>query len=151
MVVVASYLSLPSAQVAASVLRSAGLTPILFDEQQSYARWTMLSAIGGCRLAVRSEEAVDALTLLTQAVEPDSASDLDASRGWLPRVIASFSIVLLTPALGWLVLGISDRRGRWTETLLGIALAWAVLCGMLASCWILEIFIAGRQGFAYGY
>ena len=128
MVVLARYLSLPQGQVAASALRSAGITPFLFDEQQSYARFYMLWAIGGCRLAVLEDDVADAIKILENAADPPVDEDSPAGFSLPTRWLAAlFGVGGLEPTLGWTVLALASRKGRWGATWMGILVSVAAV------------------------
>lgn len=122
MVVVARLLDIPQAQVAASALRSAGLHPVLFDEFQNQANWVNMYAIGGCRVAVPETEAEDAVAILDQPFEPEAR--LIDRTGWGWRCLAGvLGVGLLTPELGWLVLGVRSRCRGTGGGVMGFAVA----------------------------
>jgi len=143
-VVVARYLDLPQVQVAASALRSAGLHPVLFDEQQCSVRWTTMFGWGGCRLAVPGEELEDALAILGHPQADSNPEPPIPLRGWISRLLAGvFGILLLMPEAGWLVLGVRDRRNEIGEIMMGMALAMVVTGVIGALVWELGAVISG--------
>jgi len=127
--VVARLLDLPQAQVTASALRSAGLHPVLMDETLNYAYWTIMFAVGGCRIAVPQDELADAVAILEQPFEP-SAEPAQADRidtiGWGWRTAAGvLGLGLLMPELGWLLLGVRSRQRGVGGGAIGVVVAMA--------------------------
>jgi hypothetical protein len=141
MVVVARLLDLPQAQVAASALRGAGLHPVLLDETLSYAYWTAMFAFGGCRVAVPDAEVADAAAILDQLSQlrtealPEEDRIAPLSLGW--RLAAGvLGLGLLSPQLGWLVLGVRSRRHGAGGGAMGFALAAIGSTVLLALAWM---------------
>jgi hypothetical protein len=143
-VVVARFLDLPQAQVAASALRSAGLRPILFDEHQCFVNWPYMFAIGGCRLAVPTNELQDAVAILGHPHPDANPEPAIAPMGWPWRfAAAALGLGLLIPLAGWLVLGVRSKRRGLTEVLMGAVLAAIVTGGLIALCLGAETLASG--------
>jgi hypothetical protein len=139
MVVIARLLDLPQAQVAASALRSAGLHPVLFEETLSYAYWMAMFAFGGCRIVVPEAEVEDAVAILGQppATEAMARADRIDPLGWGWRTAAGLlGIGLLSPELGWLVLGIRSRQRGAGGGAMGFAVTAIGSAMILALGWM---------------
>lgn len=119
--ILARFHSQSDAQVAASALRSAGLTPVVFDEHYGGIDWIAQSALGGYRLMLPTDELDDGGAILALAAEasPDAEAPPAAS-GSLPTTALALLVGLLTGFEGgWLVAGI--RKRLWPEPF-----AWAM-------------------------
>ena len=66
-VIVGRYLFLPDAQVAKSILDSAGIESFLADENVVRMDWFYSNAVGGIKLLVRHEDAETAKKLLEES------------------------------------------------------------------------------------
>ncbi len=64
LVQIARYADLREAQVAASMLRAAGMLVVLPEEQITQANFLLSQAVGGCRLCVAESDAEAALALI---------------------------------------------------------------------------------------
>jgi len=144
LVVVARFLDLPQARTAVSALRSAGLRPILFDEVICTTRWSMMFAYGGCRVVVPTDELEDAVAIL-EYPQPDAEPEPPIEKiGAVWRIGAGLlGVGLLTPDLGWLVLGVRSRRHNLLETLMGVALTAIVVGVAAALCFEAETLAIG--------
>ena len=132
------------AQVAASALRSAGLSPVVFDEHYGGIDWVAQSALGGDRVMLPMDEMADGRAILAVAAEagPDPEAEAPVV-GSLPATAVTLAGGLLTGGEGgWLVTGI--RRRQWldpTAWFAGVVLAatlflilgltWAVVWNLL--------------------
>ncbi len=63
------FRDLPDAQVARSILRSAGIESVLLDENVIRINWLWSNAVGGIKLLVRNEDAETARSILKAAPE----------------------------------------------------------------------------------
>lgn len=73
-VMVGRYFFLPDAQVAKSILDSAGIESFLADENLVRMDWLYANAVGGIKLLVRHEDAETARKLLEESsAEPSEA------------------------------------------------------------------------------
>jgi hypothetical protein len=147
LVVVARPLDLPQAQVAASALRSAGLHPVLLDEQLNSSIWTMTFAFGGCRVAVPEDELKDAVAILEQPPEPPAPEGRIDRIGWGWRAAAGLaSVGLLTPYAGWFVLGARQRSRNVAETAIGFGLVTLsiplIMAALAEMVWVLTELLA---------
>lgn len=120
---VARYHTLSEAEVAASVLRSAGIEAMVADIHYGSVFWVQQSALGGYRLSVLDEDLADARALL-DVPAPDPLPDDDADEP-LPagRRVAAGALALW-PEAGWL----AARRGRSVAA----PAALVAVCGGLA-------------------
>lgn len=66
-VAVLRFRDLPDAEMAQSVLRSAGIDSFLADQNTIRLHWFWSNAIGGVKVVVRAEDEADARELLNQA------------------------------------------------------------------------------------
>ncbi|MDO9337836.1 MAG: hypothetical protein Q7T61_15685 [Caulobacter sp.] len=103
------------AQVAASALRSAGLSPTVFDEHYGGIDWVAQSALGGYRVMLPTEELADGRAILAIAAQagPDPEAG-PAVAGSIPATALTLAVGLITGFEGgWLVTGI--RKRQWPE------------------------------------
>ncbi len=99
LVVVARYLSLPEAHIAAGALRSAGLNPTVFDDASGSVMAYQQMYLGGYRLAVPETEIETAFEVLKlEHVDPSEMDETPEDEDPPMR----------TPrwGLGWTVLGV---------------------------------------------
>jgi hypothetical protein len=102
----ARFHTLSEAEVAASVLRSAGIDAVIADVHYGSVFWVQQSALGGYRLSVIDEDLADALALLDAPTpEPEVDDETDEPIPTGRRVAAG--MLSLWPEAGWLV----TRRG----------------------------------------
>ena len=110
--VVARYYDLNEATIAASALRSAGLTPQLFDDHWASMNWMARSALGGFRVMLPEDELAIGVELLRSLPEPEPLGAEDAivrpDRPGL-TVGALASAALMMPEVGW---ALADERQR---------------------------------------
>jgi len=118
MTVVATFMNLPEAQVAASALESGGLHPLVMDQAFGFGLWAEQAALQGFRLAVPTDEVADAVGFF-RALPPapsrprqrrGSTAAFIKSSWW--RVAGGLLGVFVAPALGWLVIGLRPKRFR---------------------------------------
>jgi len=84
LVTVGRYRDLPEAEIARSVLESAGVETYLQDEHVVGMNWNMSDAVGGVRLQVESADEQGALALLNQAT-PETIAFGDRGNFVQPR------------------------------------------------------------------
>lgn len=118
--VLARFHTQSEAQVAASALRSAGLSAVVFDEHYGGMVWVEQSALGGYRLMLPATEMLDALAILKEAIEPPVDEDgivrSHGSRLTTLGVLAGYLVA--GPSAGWLIIGLSRRRSpNWSEAM----------------------------------
>jgi hypothetical protein len=75
LVMVKRYRDMPEAQVAESVLDSAGIDCFLADENTIRMDWLWSNLLGGFKLMVRPEDHEEAIKLLEQPVNPEMRVD----------------------------------------------------------------------------
>lgn len=100
---IARFHTLSEAEVAASVLRSAGIPALVADAHYLGVFWTDTIALGGFRLSVPEEEAEDAVAILRSAspaepIEEDSHAPLPTPQ----RLLAGALMVTVGAEGGWL-------------------------------------------------
>lgn len=136
LVLFARFHELPQAQVVASALESAGLTPLVFDRHYGGVDWVAQSALGGYRLMLPEEEAADARAVLadlaSQPADPEDQPTAVPPGGPIRAVLALGSSLFGLGELGWLV-----SRFFRQPTLPG---PWTVLLGGLT---VLALFALG--------
>jgi hypothetical protein len=118
MTVVATFMNLTEAQVAAGALESGGLHPLVMDQGWGSVVWIEQAALQGFRLAVPTEEVSDAVAFfralpkaLPQPAPPRrSAVALVRSNWWRPA--AALAGLGLAPVFGWLFVGFRPKRFR---------------------------------------
>ncbi len=112
LVVVARFYDLNEATIAASALRSAGLSPQLFDDHWASMNWMARSALGGFRVLLPQDELAAGVELLRSLPEPDPLPEEDAIvRPDRPGLSAAAvaSAALMMPEVGW---ALADQRRR---------------------------------------
>ena len=132
MTVVATFMKLTEAQVAASALESGGLHPLVMDQGWGSVVWTEQAALQGFRLAVPSGEAADAVAFF-KALPPRRRRSPPASRSaaavvgasWW-RIVGGLFALGLMPELGWLVVGLRPRPYRRNSPALFLGIMAAV-------------------------
>jgi len=137
MTVVATFMNLPEAQIAAGALASGGLHPLVMDQGWGSVVWTEQAALQGFRLAVPSGEAADAVAFfkaLPPAPRPlqtprRSAVAIVGSNWW--RVLGGLLAIGLMPTLGWLVVGLRPKRYRRHGSVMLAVIAVVVIAGAL--------------------
>lgn len=135
--VVARFYDLNEASIAASALRSAGLSAEVFDDHWATMNWMARTALGGFRVMLPQDELAAGVELLRSLPEPEPLAEDDAivppDR---PATAAGAvaSAVLLMPEVGWALSDQSRRRRPvWWRTLTVAVLAllalsvWAVI------------------------
>jgi hypothetical protein len=122
------YHTQSEAGVIASLLRSAGFAPVVFDEHYGGVIWTAQTALGGYRLMLPNADIEPALALLAearaQAVEDNpevNAAPVDIS----PPSTVVYLLALLTmgPEIGWLAAPALRRRGPRLRTIIMTCIA----------------------------
>jgi hypothetical protein len=132
MTVVATFINLPEARVAASALESGGLHPLVMDQGRGSVVWTEQAALQGFRLAVPSDEATDAVAFFRALPPPRrrprpasrSAAAVVGSNWW--RVVGGLLAIGLMPELGWLVVGLRPKLYRRSSPALFVGILAAV-------------------------
>lgn len=135
----ARFHTLSEAQVAASLLRSAGIDPTVSDVHYGSVFWLEQKALGGFRLSVAEEDLFDTVALLSgpppysDEFEPyDPIEPLSNGQ----RALAMGLGLTLGPAAGWLATG-RGRSGRpFAELLSGMIIA-AVLLAIVGTVFLL--------------
>jgi hypothetical protein len=137
LIVVARCHTLAEAQVAASALRSAGLSPQVFDEFYGTAFWVSQAALGGYRLLLPDDEAVEARALLRSLPEPEPLAEEDAiptvkSGGTL--MVAAILTSFMVPEAAWAITDFRRTdRPRWRAVgIIALALAMMICVGIIA-------------------
>ncbi len=137
--IVARYLSLPEAQVAASALRAHGLHPVLMEEQLVSSQWLYLYALGGLSLSVPASEVQDAVELLRVIgadppvpLEPEDEINLEPAFDG-PTALAAALVQPLTGA-GMVMAGYRVRHDTVRRVTMWLILgAWfAIWAGLVA-------------------
>jgi len=112
-VVVRAFTSVPDAHVARSVLDAAGIPSRIADEHLVAADWLYSNAIGGVKLLVTDERAVEALAILdataTEVELPPDLGGADATDRCRACGGEAFELVIQGrrwAALSWLLAGI---------------------------------------------
>lgn len=147
--VVATFIDLQEAHIAAGALRAAGLDADVCDFQFGTVDWMAQNAIGGFRVSVPDAHLPDAVALLTQIRDtaPEPLGLGDRSGYWRtaggaaliigPSVLLKFFPAVF-PELGWLfarkrpisrdeTMGVGLVLGVITALLLAAAFAWRLL------------------------
>lgn len=130
---IARYHTLSEAEVAASVLRSAGIHAHVSDAHYLGVFWTDTIALGGFRLSVPEEEGPDAVEILrspppVEPVDDEPSEPLPVAR----RIAAGALMLAVTPEAGWLATG-RESPGSMVEKSAGALLSMALLFGVGAS------------------
>ncbi len=130
LVEVARFHTLSEAEIAASLLRSAGITASIADAHYGSVFWLEQKALGGFRLSVGEADLADSLDILRHrpAAEPLAEDDvIPPSIEAGDRVAAAALLLTAGPAAGWLVAG-RRRFGFLASTVL-----WVLLIGLAFS------------------
>lgn len=112
LVVIARYYDLNEATIATSALRSAGLSPQLFDDHWASMNWMARSALGGFRVLLPEDELAVGVEMLRNLPEPEPLPEEDAIvRPDRPGMTAAAlaSAALMIPEVGW---AMADQRQR---------------------------------------
>lgn len=112
LVVIARYYDLNEATIATSALRSAGLSPQLFDDHWASMNWMARSALGGFRVLLPEDELAVGVEMLRNLPEPEPLPEEDAIvRPDRPGMTAAAlaSAALMIPEVGW---ALADQRQR---------------------------------------
>ena len=112
LVVVARYYDLNEASIATSALRSAGLSPQLFDDHWASMNWMARSALGGFRVLLPEAELEAGVEMLRNLPEPEPLAEEDAIvRPDRPGMTAAAlaSAALMIPEVSW---AMADQRQR---------------------------------------
>jgi hypothetical protein len=128
--------TLPEAQVAASVLRSAGIAAQVLDQYYGGLDWTAQSALGGYRLCTSFEDLADAREiLLPPPLEPDDAEAPAGPSGSLARTALALTAAWLVGGEGgWLVAGLRKRTApSAAELVLGATMGFALAVAALGA------------------
>lgn len=134
----ARFYTLSEAQVAASLLRSAGIEPTVSDVHYGSVFWLEQKALGGFRLSVAEEDVLDTLALLTTPPPGQEFAPYDPieplSNG--QRALAMGLGLTLGPAAGWLATGRGRNSRPFAELLSGMIVA-AVLVTVVGGVFLL--------------
>lgn len=136
LVVVRRFPTLPEAQVAASVLRSAGIATEILDQHYGGLDWVAQSALGGYRLCTRSEDLADARECMVPPVfEPEGPEEPARPSGSLARTAAALTATWLVGGEGgWVVAGLRKRTAPSTgELVLGVTMGFAIAATVLGA------------------
>lgn len=112
LVVIARYYDLNESTIATSALRSAGLSPQLFDDHWASMNWMARSALGGFRVLLPEDELAVGVEMLRNLPEPEPLPEEDAIvRPDRPGMTAAAlaSAALMIPEVGW---AMADQRQR---------------------------------------
>jgi hypothetical protein len=148
MTVVATFMNLPEAQVAASALESGGLHPLVMDQGWGSVVWIEQAALQGFRLVVPSEEVADAVAFF-RALPPlrkaraRSRSPIAVAQSNWWRVVAAILGLGLAPVFGWLAVGLRPKlyRGGGSVAFGGMLAVVAVVL-IVATLFIVMEFLA---------
>jgi hypothetical protein len=148
MTVVATFMNLPEAQIAAGALASGGLHPLVMDQGWGSVVWIEQAALQGFRLAVPSEEAADAVAffralppLRKPLARPRSPIAIARSNWW--RVVAAILGLGLAPVFGWLAVGLRPKQYRRRGSVaFGGMLAVVAIVLIIATLFIVLEFLA---------
>jgi hypothetical protein len=134
--VVAVFVDLQEAQIAAGALRAAGLAAEVFDGQLGAVYWIAQSALGGYRVVVPQAEAADALALLQQIRDTAPPAGEPVRTSSYPRTVGAAAMLPFNASLGWLFVRRRPfGRDAWTGTAL-------VTAGLIAAS--LALYMAWR-------
>lgn len=109
---VARFHTLAEAEIAASLLRSAGIAASVADVHYGSVFWLEQKALGGFRLSVSEEDLADSMAILRHRPEVDPLDDEDEIPPSITdgdRIAAAALMLTAGPHAGWLVAG----RGRF--------------------------------------
>jgi len=143
LVVIAVFDEVYEGEVAASLLRSAGIQTFLHGEQLAKFYPFKQRAWGGARLAVMEDDADDARAILASAkagaLEPEDPSDLEPAATGIGWTVASLALAFTTTVdSGWTVNGLRRRR-RPLQVFGTILLALVGLSFVIANIiWIVQ-------------
>jgi hypothetical protein len=129
--VAARLFTLSEAEVAASVLRSAGLSPVVFDEHYGRMDWVAQAALGGYRVMLPEEELADGVALLRSTPEPDplpEADRIETQASETVAVAAMAGLVIGGGVTGWAVQGLRRRPG-WMRLGAGLIILMVLVSG----------------------
>ncbi len=143
--ILARFNTQTDAQVAASALRSAGLSVVVFDEHYGGIDWVAQSALGGYRVMLPAEELADGQAILAIATEagPDPEADPPVT-GSIPATVLTLAVGLVTGFEGgWLVTGVRKRQwpnpSAWFAGML-LSVSGFLILGLIAAwVWIMLI------------
>jgi hypothetical protein len=137
----ARFHSLSEAQVAASVLRSAGIVAAIADVHYGSVFWIEQRALGGYRLSVADQDLADTIDILgspppVDPIDEPAAEPLPA----VNRAAAAALALTLGPVAGWLATrrgvgaSLSDRPGGglWPMLIIAAVGGAAALAAWLA-------------------
>lgn len=136
----ARFHTLSEAEVAASLLRSAGIPASIADAHYGSVFWLEQKALGGFRLSVPEEDLPDTLELLRHPPDPlpvdEDDEPIDQPMPGGKRVLAA-GLGFLSPAFGWLAtrgkVGASvAEAGAGTLLSIGLLAAGAAALGAIA-------------------
>lgn len=135
LVVVRRFQTLPEAQVAASVLRSAGIATEILDQHYGSLDWAAQSALGGYRLCAWPEDLSDARDCLAApTLDPDDLEAPARPSGSLARTAAALTVTWLFGGgeAGWVVAGLRKRTSpSAAELIMGASMGFAILTVVL--------------------
>lgn len=149
MTVVATFMNLPEAQVAASALEFGGLHPLVMDQGWGSVLWIEQAALQGFRLGVPPDEVADAVAFFRALppqrkvhMRPRSRIAVAQSNWW--RVAAAILGLGLSPVFGWLAVGFRPRRYRRASFLSGGPLVAAVALVIVVAFIVIAIDLLAR-------
>ena len=122
----ARFHTLSEAQIAASVLQSAGIAGSIADAHFGSVFWMQQSALGGYRLSVAEEDLADAVAMLDTPPPPPLEDEPAETMSYSQRVAAGALGLAIGPEAGWLV---TRRLG---PTLTEVGSGWALAALVVA-------------------
>jgi hypothetical protein len=140
--VVATFATLPEAQIADGALDASGLHPEVMDQHFGSMAWMEQFALQGFRLAVPASEAPDAREFFLHLPKVRSRSPPARTGDNIWRTLAVLMALGLAPVFGWLMVGGLRRRrpGFGAEVSLGVVLSSVVVVlGLLAVVIVLGV------------
>ena len=154
LIVVATFMSLPEALVAASALESGDLHPFVMDQGWGAMIWTQQFALQGFRLAVPAAEVDDAIAYFRSVPRrrvhsrprPRNIGGWIGANWWRPTaVVLGFGYSF---SLGWLIISLSRQRrhGHLTQRLTGALVCAAIILPALCLLLFLNIFASKLAG-----
>jgi hypothetical protein len=140
LVVVATFLTVTEAQIAAGALKASGLHPILADETFGSALWTHQFALQGFRLLIPEEEAADAMAFLAAVRSRKMRRPPVRASRYAWASLAVLLTFLFSVHAGWLaVAGLRRRRPRPPVLMIMFAAFAMILVGLAAVKWIASV------------
>ncbi len=133
---VARFHTLAEAEIAASLLRSAGIAATVADVHYGSVFWLEQRALGGFRLSVSEEDLADSVAILRHRPEADALEEEDAIPSSITdsdRMAATALMLTAGPAAGWLVAG--RRRFGFMASLVMTLLLVGLALSLVVTGW----------------